>query len=130
MLSLNLSARSTQQKAKKDKNEKIGTKATNTNEEGRYIHSDLKNGLTTIKVTMSGFADLKKELEISGSTVSDFQLEEKASNIDEIVVTGVVRSATKLQSSVSVSSISGAQIELAAPRATAEIFRSIPGIIS
>ena len=107
-----------------------GSKSTSTNEDGSYLLSDLQNGLTPIRVTMSGFADLKKELEISGSTVSDFQLEEKASNIDEIVVTGVVRSATKLQSSVSVSSISSAQIEQAAPRATAEIFRSIPGIKS
>lgn len=111
-------------------NVSVGSKTTTTSEDGSYLLSDLQNGLTTIKVTMSGFSDLKKEIEINGSTVSDFQLQEKASNIDEIVVTGVVKSATKLQSSVSVSSVSGLQIEQAAPRATAEIFRSIPGIKS
>ena len=107
-----------------------GSKTTTTNEEGSYVLSDLQSGTATIKVTMSGYSDMRKEIEISGSTTYNLQLVEQSSNIDEIVVTGVVRSATKLQSSVSVSSISGAQIEQAAPRATAEIFRSIPGIKS
>ena len=59
-------------------NVSVGSKATTTNEDGSYLLSDLQNGLTTIKVTMSGFSDLKKEIEISGSTVSDFQLEENS----------------------------------------------------
>ena len=57
----------------------IGSKATTTNEEGSYLLSDLQNGLTTIKVTMSGFADLKKELEISGSKIGRASCRERVS---------------------------------------------------
>ncbi|MFM7028307.1 MAG: TonB-dependent siderophore receptor [Chakrabartia sp.] len=50
--------------------------------------------------------------------------------LDEIVVTAVSRSANRLQTSVSVSSLDSAAIADAAPRTTAEIFRQIPGIRS
>lgn len=50
--------------------------------------------------------------------------------LDEIVVTAVPRSANRLQSSVSVSSLDAQSIADGAPRTTAEIFRQIPGIRS
>jgi len=50
--------------------------------------------------------------------------------MDEIVVTGTAGGTTKLQSSVSVSSIGSEQIADYAPRSTAEIFRNIPGVRS
>ncbi len=53
-----------------------------------------------------------------------------ALGLDEIVVTAVAKSANRLQTSVSVSSLDSAAIAEAAPRTTAEIFRQIPGIRS
>lgn len=50
--------------------------------------------------------------------------------LDEIVVTASPRQANRLDSSISVSSLSAEAIAEAAPRTTAEIFRSIPGIRS
>lgn len=47
---------------------------------------------------------------------------------DTIIVTAVPRSQNRLDSSVSVSALGVAQIEAAAPRSSAEIFRAIPGI--
>ncbi len=49
--------------------------------------------------------------------------------LEEVVVTGVARQGvTKLEASVSVSSIDDTEIEKLAPRSTAEIFRGLPGI--
>lgn len=48
--------------------------------------------------------------------------------IDEIIVTGVSRPTTKLESTSSVTSVPQSQIERAAPRSTAELFRGLPGI--
>ena len=48
----------------------------------------------------------------------------------EIVVTAVARSANRLDSSVSVSSINAEAIAQTAPRSAAELFRSLPGIRS
>jgi outer membrane receptor protein involved in Fe transport len=50
---------------------------------------------------------------------------------ERIVVTGAVsRNQTVMQSSVSVSSLTPADIEIATPRSTAEIFRMLPGVRS
>jgi len=50
--------------------------------------------------------------------------------IEEIIVTGVARATTKLESSVSVSSLPAEDVYEIAPRSIAEIFRSLPGIRS
>ena len=47
---------------------------------------------------------------------------------DEIIVTGVARPTSKLESTASVTSLPPEQIERAAPRSTAEAFRALPGI--
>jgi len=48
----------------------------------------------------------------------------------EIIVTAVAHAQNKLDSSISVSSLSADAIQTAAPRSVAEVFRSIPGIRS
>jgi len=53
-----------------------------------------------------------------------------ALGLDEIVVTASARPANRLDSSISVSTLSDSAIAEAAPRTTAEIFRQIPGIRS
>ncbi|WP_397572705.1 TonB-dependent receptor [Silanimonas sp.] len=51
-------------------------------------------------------------------------------SLDAIIVTGTPAAQTKLESSVSISTIGVEQIEQSAPRSTAEIFRNIPGVRS
>jgi outer membrane receptor protein involved in Fe transport len=53
-----------------------------------------------------------------------------ALDLDAVVVTASRDGVTKMSSSVSVSSLSTEQIEAAAPRSTAEIFRGLPGVRS
>ncbi len=54
----------------------------------------------------------------------------KGDKLEDVVVTGVINPKTKLQSSVSITTLDVKQIEQSAPRSTAEIFRTIPGIRS
>ena len=54
----------------------------------------------------------------------------QVSTVDEIVVTGVAGRISTQRSSVSVTTLSAEAVEELAPRSTAEIFRSIPGIRS
>ncbi len=51
-----------------------------------------------------------------------------SNKLDEVVVTGVLNAKSRLESSVSVSSIGIKQIEQSAPRTTGEVFRNIPGV--
>lgn len=50
--------------------------------------------------------------------------------LEDVVITGVVNPKAKIKSSVSITTMDVKQIEQSAPRSTAEIFRSIPGIRS
>lgn len=60
---------------------------------------------------------------------STAQAQQESTVLEEVIVTGVARQGvTKLEASVSVSSIDDQQIEKLAPRSAAEIFRGLPGI--
>lgn len=109
-------------------NVSAGSKSATTNENGSYTLSGLAEGKTTVTVTFIGYKTVVQEVSVKGATTANLQMEDESKSLDEVVVTGVVRQRTKLQSSVSVSSVNTAQIEQAAPRSTAEIFRSIAGI--
>lgn len=50
--------------------------------------------------------------------------------LEDVVITGVINPRAKIKSSVSITTMDVKQIEQSAPRSTAEIFRSIPGIRS
>lgn len=55
---------------------------------------------------------------------------ESVFELDAFVVTGLAVETAKIRTSVSVSTVSSRELEPSAPRSTAEIFRSIPGIRS
>lgn len=105
-------------------------KGASTDFEGSYTINDLPSGNVVVFARYIGFKTVKKEVVINGDTTLDFVLEEDATQLQDIIVTGVVNKATKLKSSVSITSVNVEQVEQTAPRSTAEIFRTIPGIRS
>ena len=107
-----------------------GSKSTTTSSEGTYSISGIPNGTVSVSVSYVGFKTSKKDAQINGDTILDFELQDDASNLEEVVVTGVVSPRTKIKSSVSITTMDVKQIEQSAPRSTAEIFRTIPGIRS
>jgi outer membrane receptor protein involved in Fe transport len=107
-----------------------GAKSTTTNADGSYSISGIPNGTVAVSVSYIGFKTTKKDVQVNGATTMDFTIQEDSSNLEEVVVTGVVNPKAKLKSSVSITSLDVKQIEQSAPRSTAEIFRTIPGIRS
>ncbi|NNF68074.1 MAG: TonB-dependent receptor plug domain-containing protein, partial [Gammaproteobacteria bacterium] len=68
-------------------------------------------------------------LSVSAVAVQAQENESEESTIEEVITTGVPPGgATKLEASVSVSALPAEDIAALAPRSTAEIFRSLPGI--
>lgn len=107
-----------------------GSKSTTTSSEGTYSISGIPNGTVSVSVSYIGLKTSSKEAQINGDTTLNFELQDDASNLEEVVVTGVVNPKSKIKSSVSITSMDVKQIEQSAPRSTAEIFRTIPGIRS
>lgn len=99
--------------------------------DGRYSFTTDRTGQATLVASFVGFGTGRALITLSGGTVTeDFQLDSDALGLGEVFVTGVANPVSKLESSVSISTLEPAAIEAAAPRTTAEIFRAIPGIRS
>jgi outer membrane receptor protein involved in Fe transport len=100
---------------------------------GNYKLSFDASGIeeVTVIATMVGYEKAKANVTLTGETFTqNFNLKQDQMGLKEMVVTGVTNPKSKLESSVSISTLRAENINQAAPRTTAEIFRSIPGIRS
>jgi outer membrane receptor protein involved in Fe transport len=97
--------------------------------DGNYSIS-AKEGDYTVKVTSVGMKPASAAVALRGNITQDFTLETDALGLEEVLVTSVRNNQSKLESSVSVSTLSPRTIDQLGARTTTEIFRSIPGIRS
>ncbi|TRX38594.1 TonB-dependent receptor [Flavobacterium sp. ZT3R18] len=105
-------------------------KTTSTSFDGKYEFSNLQNGNIVVIASFIGYKRKQTSVSVNGNTTQNISIDEDANQLNDVIITGVVSPRTKIKSSVSVTSLGARQIEQAAPRSTAEIFRSIPGIRS
>lgn len=103
-----------------------------TDFDGNYILTVNQNPPFDIVVSSVGYSTSTQNVAntSAGKAILDFVLASDALGLDEVIVTGVVNKGSKLASSVSVTTLKAQQIGQSAPRSTAEIFRTIPGIRS
>ena len=105
------------------------TKGAVTDFDGNYSIENVEKGTYTLSATFLGYAKFSQSVSIEGSDVTvNITMKEDAESLDQIVVTGVVNPKSKIESSVSVSTMDVELIEQAAPRSAGELFRNIPGI--
>lgn len=85
---------------------------------------------TIVRASYTGYAAEEKAIDLSSGGVQElnFVLKNDVLALTDVVVVGNTGSRNKLNSSVSVSTLKQDDIQKSAPRTTAEIFRSIPGI--
>jgi outer membrane receptor protein involved in Fe transport len=105
-------------------------KGTSTSFDGKYEFSNLQNGNIVVIASFIGYKRKQTSVTINGNTIQNISIDEDANQLNDVIITGVVSPRTKIKSSVSVTSLNPKSIEQSAPRSTAEIFRSIPGIRS
>ncbi|MGB5980616.1 MAG: TonB-dependent receptor [Nonlabens sp.] len=97
--------------------------------EGNYTILNVEDGTYKIEASSLGYGTVSKDIIVAGQDLTiDFQLKEDASSLDQIIVTGVANPKSRLESSVSITTIKPTVLEQSAPRTTAEIFRTVPGI--
>lgn len=106
------------------------TKKSVTDLEGKFQISNVPNGKVVVNASFVGSKTVTKEVNVNGDTTVDFVMTDDATSLDDVIVTGVVNPRSKIKSSISITSLDVRQIEQSAPRTTAEIFRTIPGIRS
>lgn len=102
---------------------------TITDLDGKYSLSDLSAG-TTIRASYVGYATQDIIVTDVESQTINFSLFQDAMGLDEVIVTGTANPRSKLESSVSITTLKPDEIAKTTPRTTAELFRTIPGIRS
>jgi len=109
---------------------KGSTQGSPTNMKGLYKIENVSAGTYTLVVSSIGYSTKRSEVTVTdgGTTPLDFVLNQDLLELDAVVVTGVINARSKLESSVSITTLNPAGILQSAPRTTAEIFRTIPGI--
>ncbi|MDT7831471.1 TonB-dependent receptor [Flavobacteriaceae bacterium S356] len=99
--------------------------------DGNYKISNVADGTYKLVASYIGFDSFSKVIIVDGSNIAlNIVLVENAESLDEIIITGVTNPKSKIESSVSVTTMRPETIKQSAPRTTAEIFRTIPGIRS
>ena len=100
--------------------------------DGAYRIAGVPEGEVTLRATFVGYSSEEAIVTVGagGTVAQDFTLATDLLQLSDVVVTGVVNPVSKLESSVSITTLGPEQIEASAPRTTAEIFRTIPGIRS
>lgn len=105
------------------------TKGTVTDFDGNYAINNVEDGNYTLSASFMGFKKISRNISVKGTNITvDIVMVEDAQSLNEIIVTGVVNPKSKLESSVSVSTMGAKLIEQASPRSAGELFRNIPGI--
>jgi outer membrane receptor protein involved in Fe transport len=108
-------------------------KTVATDADGNFSLDGLPASKTvSVTVSSTGYQATTQVVDLSNGGVTTLTIAMKSDvlSLSDVVVTGVSNPRSKLSSSVSVSTLRNDDIAKAAPRTTAEIFRSIPGIKS
>jgi hypothetical protein len=84
---------------------KDSAKAVATDVDGKYSFASIPNGVVSLVASFIGFKSLEFKVTINGSTIQNITMIDDANVLDDVVVTGVVNPKSRLESSVSVSSI-------------------------
>ena len=102
-----------------------------TDLDGRYRFAVDGGGDVTLVASSVGYATDRRTVTLGGGEqTQNFVLGTDALGLGEVVVTGVANPVSKLESSVSITTLSPREVQQNAPRTTAEIFRTIPGVRS
>lgn len=97
---------------------------TNTDADGKYSINVKSN--STLIFNYIGFKT-KQVVIVSQKTVNVTMLEDTQA-LDEVIVTGVFDKRTRMQSSVSISTLSAKQIDRVAVTSAADLLKNIPGV--
>lgn len=107
------------------------TKGAVSDLDGNYKITNVENGDYVLIGSYLGFTTFRKTISVADSDIEvNLIMNEDSEALDQIIITGVTNPKSRIESSVSVTTLRPSTIEQSAPRTTAEIFRTIPGIRS
>lgn len=104
------------------------TNGTSTNTDGVFVINNLSNGTYTVVISSIGFTTREVKVVVPGNEMLNLKLEESASNLQEVIVTGVFDKRERMDASIAISTLSANQIAQQAPYSAADLLRNVPGV--
>ena len=103
-----------------------------TDTDGSFVVLNVPAGEYTVTVSYVSYKSASATVIVTdgGTATANFSLETDLLDLSTVVTTGVINKQSKLESSVSISTLNIEEAQELAPRTTAEIFRTIPGVRS
>lgn len=100
---------------------------TVTDANGHYS-MNVANGTYTVMASFVGFETITKSVTVTNAEAKvEFNLNEDALNMSEVVVTGTFDRRTKLESSVAITTLNAKGIEQRSGRGTGDFLQAVPG---
>jgi outer membrane receptor protein involved in Fe transport len=100
-------------------------------EEGRFTLTELPAGKGEVVVNLLGYSRSAQAVDLGTEDINlTITLALDALGLDEVIVTGVVSSKSRLQSSISMTTLDSRTVSQIPATNTAELFRFVPGIRS
>lgn len=104
-------------------------KGTVTDFNGQYQLIGLEKGAFILQVSYTGYTPVTKSVDFNGGNLNlDFTLSEDILQMDEVVVTASFNQKSKLESSVSITTLNAEQIEALAPISAVDALKNVPGV--
>ncbi len=101
---------------------------TMTDFDGNFTLSGLENGDYQLIVSYVGFGRKTVSVTVPQSQPLSVSLAEDASQLDEVVITGVFDARSRMDASVAITTIGIEQLERVAPTSSADLLKNIPGV--
>lgn len=105
-------------------------KGTITNEKGEYSFDKLEKGEYIFVFSFIGFKNREQKVNITQENetfIFNINLQDDFLGLDDVVITGTFNPQSKLESTVSITTLDQKTIEQQAPRSTGELIDAIPG---
>lgn len=103
-------------------------KAQNTDIDGNFSFTAVKDGTYQIVISFMGFKTQKLTVRVPQSAPLKVTLVDDQALLDEVVVTGVFDKRTKMESSVAISTMTAKQIERTAATSAGDLLKNVPGV--
>jgi len=106
------------------------TLGTTSVENGNYRLDEVPAGTFELLVRHIGYRTARYTVTLSSGENQEinFTLVEDPLGLDEIIVSGAFNPATRLESSISITTISSEQIDQRVPRGTGDLLKAVPGV--
>lgn len=103
-------------------------KGSITDFEGNYQLPSLKKGTYLIKISSIGYQSIAQKIELNRDTILDFKMDLSATELDEIIVTGVSRSTELKRNPVIVKTMDQRSFHQNSSTNLIDALKNVPGI--